>query len=151
MVTFLVLSDLVILVVGILQIILFFKIWGMTNDVRALKKKFTLSPASLSTSEVLKESYKGNPELPNFLFDAVYKDMEAVWNNRAESVYDQQTPCWVENNEVVMTKNGEAAMTKRITEIKDRYKDLYARVNIPFPAVFDAISSAGDFGKAFSK
>ena len=82
MVTFLVLSDLVILVVGILQIILFFKIWGMTNDVRALKKKFTLSPASLSTSEILKESYKGNPELPNFLFDAVYKDMEAVWNDR---------------------------------------------------------------------
>ena len=44
MATFLVLSDLVILVVGILQIILFFKIWGMTNDVRALKKKFYAFP-----------------------------------------------------------------------------------------------------------
>ena len=142
MVTFLVLSDLVILVVGILQIILFFKIWGMTYDVRALKKKFTLSPASLSTSEVLKESYKGNPELPNFLFDAVYKDMEAVWNDRVTH-YDPYSECWVLDNE--------AAMTKRIKEIKDRYKELYARVNIPFPAVFDAISSAGDFGKAFGK
>ena len=143
MVPFLVLSDLVILVVGILQIILFFKIWGMTNDVRALKKKFTLSPASLSASEILKESYKGNPELPNFLFDAVYKDMEAVWNDRTASVYDQQTQCWVENDE--------AFMAKRIQAVKDHYKELYARVNIPFPAVFDAISSAGDFGKAFGK
>ena len=98
MVTFLVLSDLVILVVGILQIILFFKIWGMTNDVRALKKKFTLSPASLSTSEILKESYKGNPELPNFLFDAVYKDMEAVWNDRVTH-YDPYSECWVLDNE----------------------------------------------------
>lgn len=141
--TFLVLPSLVMLVVGILQIILFFKIWGMTNDVRALKKKFTLSPASLSTSEILKESYKGNPELPNFLFDAVYKDMEAVWNNRAESVYDQETQCWVENDE--------AFMAKRIQSVKDYYKELYARVNIPFPAVFDAISSAGDFEKAFGK
>ena len=25
---------------GILEIILFFKIWGMTNDIRALKKDF---------------------------------------------------------------------------------------------------------------
>lgn len=141
--TFLFLPDLVILVVGILQIILFFKIWGMTNDVRALKKKFTLSSVSLSPSEILKEGYKGNPELPNILFDAVYEDIEAVWSDRTASVYDQQTQCWVENDE--------AFMTKRIQAIKDHYKAIYARVNIPFPAVFDAISSAGDFGKAFGK
>lgn len=141
--TFLFLPDLVILVVGILQIILFFKIWGMTNDVRALKKKFTLSSVSLSPSEILKEGYKGNPELPNILFDAVYEDMEAVWSDRTASVYDQQTQCWVENDE--------AFMTKRIQAIKDHYKAIYARVNIPFPAVFDAISSAGDFEKAFGK
>lgn len=26
------------LVAGILQIVLFFKVWGMTNDIRALKR-----------------------------------------------------------------------------------------------------------------
>ena len=31
----------VILVFGILQIILFFKLWGMTNDVKAIMKKYT--------------------------------------------------------------------------------------------------------------
>jgi len=30
----------VLFVFGILQIILFFKIWGMTNDIRAMKNKF---------------------------------------------------------------------------------------------------------------
>ena len=29
---------LITLVAGVLQIILFFKIWGMTNDIRALKR-----------------------------------------------------------------------------------------------------------------
>ncbi len=30
----------IIFIFGVLQIILFFKLWGMTNDVRALKKHF---------------------------------------------------------------------------------------------------------------
>ena len=32
--------SLIIIVVGVLQIILFFKLWGMTNDVRKLAKQF---------------------------------------------------------------------------------------------------------------
>ena len=32
--------SIIIVVFGILQIILFFKIWGMTNDVRAIRNKY---------------------------------------------------------------------------------------------------------------
>ena len=32
--------SLIIIVFGVLQIILFFKLWGMTNDVAALREKF---------------------------------------------------------------------------------------------------------------
>lgn len=32
--------DLGLLIIGVLQIILFFKLWGMCNDVAALRKKF---------------------------------------------------------------------------------------------------------------
>ncbi len=39
-----VLVTLIIIVFGVLQIILFFKLWGMTNDVSALRKK--LAPAT---------------------------------------------------------------------------------------------------------
>lgn len=34
---------LVILIFGILQLILFFKIWGMTNDIREIKEKYLSS------------------------------------------------------------------------------------------------------------
>ncbi|MDD3040151.1 hypothetical protein [Bacteroides sp.] len=34
---------LIIIVFGILQIILFFKIWGMTNDIREIKEKYLSS------------------------------------------------------------------------------------------------------------
>lgn len=33
-------TGIIIIVFGILQIILFFKIWGMTNDVKAIKNKY---------------------------------------------------------------------------------------------------------------
>ena len=32
----------ILIIFGILQIILFFKLWGMTNDVKALRIKWTL-------------------------------------------------------------------------------------------------------------
>lgn len=39
--------SIVFLVFGVLQIILFFKLWGMTNDVRSLKDKYTASNKEL--------------------------------------------------------------------------------------------------------
>lgn len=41
----------ILIVFGILQIILFFKIWGMTNDIREMKNKYINSPVSISTSD----------------------------------------------------------------------------------------------------
>lgn len=32
--------SIILLVFGVLQIILFFKLWGMTNDVRSIKDQF---------------------------------------------------------------------------------------------------------------
>lgn len=34
----------VLLIFGVLQIILFFKVWGMTNDVNRIKKKLEIQP-----------------------------------------------------------------------------------------------------------
>lgn len=33
-------TGIILLVVGVLQIILFFKLWGMTNDVREIKDRY---------------------------------------------------------------------------------------------------------------
>ena len=39
--------SIILLVFGVFQIILFFKLWGMTNDVRSLKDKYTASDKEL--------------------------------------------------------------------------------------------------------
>lgn len=38
--TVLIISIIIGLIFGVLQIILFFKLWGMTNDVRKIKEEF---------------------------------------------------------------------------------------------------------------
>lgn len=43
----------VMLVFGILQIILFFKVWGMTNDVSAIREK--INPHKVETPVVQKQ------------------------------------------------------------------------------------------------
>lgn len=39
--------SIVLLVFGVLQIILFFKLWGMTNDVRSLKDQYAANNKEL--------------------------------------------------------------------------------------------------------
>lgn len=47
-------SGIVIIAFGILQIILFFKIWGMTNDIKEIKNKYlsegTTIPPKITTN-----------------------------------------------------------------------------------------------------
>lgn len=55
------LLSIIFLIFGILQIILFFKIWGMTNDVRAIKEYLT------KTEEYQKSSSNEFPNEENSL------------------------------------------------------------------------------------
>lgn len=43
-------AGLIMIVFGILQIILFFKLWGMTNDIKAIKNKYFESSTNNSIS-----------------------------------------------------------------------------------------------------
>lgn len=52
--------SIVIIVFGILQIILFFKLWGMTNDVKKIKSSFPMSIAGISPAKI--EFAIGNKE-----------------------------------------------------------------------------------------
>ena len=57
----------IILVVAVLQIILFFKIWGMTNDVRELKEFFLNQPnLSSNTAQESNERQENEPEPDDF-------------------------------------------------------------------------------------
>lgn len=46
----------ILLIFGVLQIILFFKIWGMTNDVKRLANKFCSNDNNLSNTNDLAET-----------------------------------------------------------------------------------------------
>lgn len=50
----------IIIAFGILQIILFFKMWGMTNDVKQIKKALPNTPSNLSPAQM--EFIIGNTE-----------------------------------------------------------------------------------------
>jgi len=45
-------TTIILLIFGVLQIILFFKIWGMCNDVRELKKEFVKEKKSHEIKDI---------------------------------------------------------------------------------------------------
>lgn len=53
----------ILFIFGVLQIILFFKIWGMTNDVKRLANKFCSNDNNLSnTNDLVKKPCDGIPD-----------------------------------------------------------------------------------------
>jgi len=77
--TITIILGLVMLVFGILQIILFFKLWGMTNDVKRLTVRFD----SPDINYIIKEIHKKNPNIADLLFESSYRAMnkEYGWTN----------------------------------------------------------------------
>lgn len=51
-------TDIVIIVGAILSLILFFKVWGMCNDVRALREKYAPKP---------KEQFQSDKDIEEWL------------------------------------------------------------------------------------
>lgn len=58
------LLGIIMLVFGILQIILFFKIWGMTNDIRDMKNKYMADDykRTIDSIEEIKKISKNEPQ-----------------------------------------------------------------------------------------
>lgn len=49
-------ASIILIIFGVLQIILFFKIWGMTNDVKQLANRFCTNDNNLSNTNDLVET-----------------------------------------------------------------------------------------------
>lgn len=125
------LTGIIMIVFGILQIILFFKIWGMTNDVNAIKNKY-LNSDSLQHS--LTQNIKLTPpsidSIPYYTEcgnDITFADgkkgrLKSYPRNRECSIYD-------DNNNEIIYNNRNAAIkalyiylsTGEISDI-ERYK-----------------------------
>lgn len=73
----------IFIVFGILQIILFFKIWGMTNDVREMKKNQQLEPKSIKARIAY---LRGDKELAQRLMDEYF--FEEARDFATSDIYD---------------------------------------------------------------
>lgn len=111
---------LVMLIFGVLQIILFFKLWKMTNDVKKIKDKI-IKP-SVPISIIRREIKKKNPKIENMLFDAMWDDLEFVWENRYK--YDTNYPGHIEH-----------------------FKELYEQAGVIFPEDVEGIKNNTDYEK----
>lgn len=124
----------VMLAFGILQIILFFKLWGMTNDVRWLKQH--LGKEVDQQREIMKAIYRGDPNIEHLLFDYAY--------TRFHFAYERYFELYGGNADY---KDREAPMFARaLTEASV----IYNKVGIAVPEVFCAIKSCKDFDAYFS-
>lgn len=82
------LSTIIFIVFGILQIILFFKIWGMTNDVSNIKSKLNFTNHSLLEKAEI-AGLSGNYQLAKKLLDKGYsKIMEGLKADEASEYYN---------------------------------------------------------------
>lgn len=113
-------ATLLLIVFGILQIILFFKLWKMTNNVSKIKDRIMRS--SIPTSIIRREIKKKNPDIATILFDAMWDDLEYVYQNLP--VTDYASP-----------------YSSRIKY----YQKLYEAAGVPFPEDVAAIKTDKDY------
>lgn len=107
----------ILLVFGMLQIILFFKIWGMTNDVKDIKRCITPSPSAIS---IIKDIAKGHPDIANILFDAVFSEMSKEYTDGDGFQY---------------------------TTIVEKVKPLCKKAGVKFPDTLESIKTDADWAK----
>ena len=108
--------SIVIIVFGILQIILFFKLWGMTNDVKKIRKSLPNVSSDLSPAKM------------EFIIGNTDKAKEMLKNEFVLDVYESYMKIVKENTEVtdpsVMEKEYSIDYDRLKRVYKGRFKDI---------------------------
>lgn len=122
--------SIVLVVVSILQIILFFKVWGMTNDVDAIKISIG------ATDNFSSLAWMGSSE-------SAYRSLCKSMLEELESVM-----CWSyikkgELNEIPEYMNGGV---KSIESIIDRYEGKFIAIGEKMPEHLSSVSKMNEFG-----
>lgn len=96
----------VLLVFGVLQIILFFKMWGMTNDVNKIKEKLETQPEmeDLLITEAQINALNGSKEEAFNLYQkAFHKNVIQLLNKTINEYGDEDNMGYVERNQYYQT------------------------------------------------
>lgn len=109
-------ASIVIIVFGILQIILFFKLWGMTNDVKKIRKSLPYVSSDLSPAKM------------EFIIGNTDKAKEMLKKEFVLDVYESYMKIVKENTEVtdpsVMEKEYSIDYDRLKRVYKGRFKDI---------------------------
>ena len=113
--------SIVIIVFGILQIILFFKLWGMTNDVKKIRKSLPNVSSDLSPAKM------------EFIIGNTDKAKEMLKKEFVLDVYESYMKIVKENTEVtdpsVMEKEYSIDYDRLKSVYKGRFKDIIDEVD----------------------
>ncbi|WP_294590896.1 hypothetical protein [uncultured Bacteroides sp.] len=122
-------TGIVIIAFGILQIILFFKIWGMTNDVRQLKNEFMGNSDDWTLKKAI---LKGDKDLiSKMLFNEMFFEIRELYN---DSIPDTEG-------------DKKKIFEDKIASLKNRFKKRYLKYEIDFPCNIDKIETLDDLEK----
>lgn len=116
------LLTIVLLVFGVLQIILFFKIWGMTNDVNKIKEKLEVQPEiedQIITDAQIKALNGDKKEAFELYQKAFYKSVIELFNKTIKEYGDEDNMNYKERNEYyqIEYKKVVAYFSKRIAKL----------------------------------
>ncbi|WP_303013845.1 hypothetical protein [uncultured Bacteroides sp.] len=110
--------SIVIIVFGILQIILFFKLWGMTNDIGKIR---SIIEKKIQQEKVVKQDKVHNEKVANSLKGTWGKDVSEEEKNMAQSLLPK-----LMDNEVILLMKGKLVVydAYSLSELDD-YKIIY--------------------------
>ena len=120
-------TGIVVIAFGILQIILFFKVWVMTNEVKELKNELTSIPNKWALNKAILKGDKHKIE--EILFNTMFI--------RLKKTYDDSYPDYDGSKEIIFAE--------QISIIKKEYKERYLKYDITFPDAVDKIEKSDDF------
>lgn len=113
---------LITIAAAILQIVLFFKVWAMTNDIRALRNTFVF-PASLDRdSEIRKALILGDRE-------------------RAKEIIIQEF--------IAKVANCDTSNVEDFKKLKAKLNDKLSKIGAEIPPIIDNLKTAKDFYKIY--
>ena len=116
----------VIIAFGILQIILFFKVWVMTDNVKEMKDQLIGTPDQWSLNKAILKGDKAR--ISDILFNEMFALIKKHYN---DTIPDHEG-----------TKK--EIFANQISELKKAYKNKYLKYGIDFPEAIEKIEKPED-------
>lgn len=137
---------------GILEIILFFKIWGMTNDIRALKNDhFNQTTNEIPSGQLVNDIRK------NLLLGDIDKVKKALLMKFTDDVKHSYRKMPIQgyekdqNGKDHMVSYKERNLKKPITFYVENLRKQFEKIGEPLPPYINHMATYGDFFNLFTK